>query len=229
MNRQFFCKLGMTTTVITTLLVFSEALTPKSIFAATFNDKNAFDLAASAVGTVALETFDSFTGSVFQPYSLANTCGGILVSPPNFLINNDACALPGKGNIVFHPNNASNDIIGVGLFNSSSDDSLQLSLFDISNNLIEQTTVLGGSPKFIGIITNNPASRIEISSFGGNGLFAIDNLKIVTKITKPISVPEPSNIFGLELFGLVLAATKIKGILSKKAKSPTDNPQEPDS
>jgi hypothetical protein len=245
MNRQFFCKLGMTTTAVTTLLVFSGALTPKSIFAATFNDKNAFDLAASAVGTVAMETFDSFTGPVFQlpslgikfdplnngiqPHSLANTCGGILVSPPNFLINNDACALPGRGNIVFHPNNASNDIIGVGLFNGSSDDSLQLSLFDISNNLIEKTTVLGGSPKFIGIITNNPASRIEISFFGGNGLFAIDNLKIVTKITKPISVPEPSNILGLGLLGLSLAATKVKGVLSKKAKSPTDNPQESDS
>ncbi len=89
--------------------------------------------------------------------------------------------------------------------------------------------MLGGSPKFIGIITNNPASRIEISFFGGNGLFAIDNLKIVTKITKPISVPEPSNILGLGLLGLSLAATKVKGILSKKAKSPTDNPQESDS
>jgi len=45
----------------------------------------------------------------------------------------------------------------------------------------------------------------------------------------PKSVPEPSNVFGLGLLGLGLAATKMKGILSKKAKSPTDNPQEPDS
>jgi probable HAF family extracellular repeat protein len=45
----------------------------------------------------------------------------------------------------------------------------------------------------------------------------------------PKSVPEPSNILGLGLIGLGLAATKVKGVLSKKAKSPTDNPQEPDS
>jgi hypothetical protein len=45
----------------------------------------------------------------------------------------------------------------------------------------------------------------------------------------PVSVPEPSNIFGLGLLGLGLAATKIKGILSKKAKSPTDNSQTTDS
>jgi probable HAF family extracellular repeat protein len=45
----------------------------------------------------------------------------------------------------------------------------------------------------------------------------------------PQSVPEPSNIFGLGLLGLGLAATKMKGILSKKTKSPTDNPQETDS
>jgi probable HAF family extracellular repeat protein len=45
----------------------------------------------------------------------------------------------------------------------------------------------------------------------------------------PQSVPEPSNIFGLGLLGLGLAATKMKGALSKKAKSPIDNPQETDS
>jgi len=44
----------------------------------------------------------------------------------------------------------------------------------------------------------------------------------------PKSVPEASNVFGLGLLGLGLAAIKVKGILSKKAKSPTDNPQEPD-
>ncbi|WP_423202523.1 PEP-CTERM sorting domain-containing protein [Microcystis flos-aquae] len=45
----------------------------------------------------------------------------------------------------------------------------------------------------------------------------------------PKSVPEPSNILGLGLLGLGLTATKVKSVLSKKTKSPTDNPQEPDS
>lgn len=244
MNRQFFCKLGMTTTAITTLLVFSEALTPKSIFAATFNDKNAFDLDASAVGTVVLETFDSFTGSVFQlptlgikfdpmnagiqPHSVLINCPGPAVSPPNALTNNNACAFPGRGNIVFRPINTPNDIVGVGFFNGDSGDVLRFSVFDNFNNLIEQvTTSPGGLFKFAGIITSTPISRYEISPISGNGLFSIDNLEVVTKSSK--SVPEPSNILGLGLLGLGLAATKVKGILSKKAKSPTDNPQEPDS
>ncbi|MFM6405504.1 MAG: hypothetical protein ACKPGT_12925, partial [Microcystis sp.] len=67
----------------------------------------------------------------------------------------------------------------------------------------------------------------EISPISGNGLFSIDNLEVVTKSSK--SVPEPSNILVLGLLGLGLDATKVKGILSKKAKSPTDNPQETDS
>ncbi len=45
----------------------------------------------------------------------------------------------------------------------------------------------------------------------------------------PAPVPEPSNILGLSLLGLGLAATKMKGVLSKKAKSPTDNSQTTDS
>jgi len=244
MNRQFFCKLGMTTTVITTLLVFSEALTPKSIFAATFNDKNAFDLAASAVGTVVLETFDSFTGSVFQlptlgikfdpmnagiqPHSILTNCPGPTLSPPNALANNNACAFPGRGNIVFRPINTPNDIVGVGFFNVDGGDVLRFSAFDNFNNLIEQvTTSPGGSFKFAGIITSTPISRYEISPISGNGLFGIDNFEVVTKSSK--TVPEPSNIFGLGLLGLGLTTTKAKGFLSKKAKSPTDNPQEPDS
>jgi hypothetical protein len=59
-----------------------------------------------------------------------------------------------------------------------------------------------------------------------------DNRQVIVRaegVSSPTSVPESSNVFGLGLFGLGLAATKMKGVLSKKAKSPTDNPQEPDS
>jgi probable HAF family extracellular repeat protein len=44
-----------------------------------------------------------------------------------------------------------------------------------------------------------------------------------------VTIPEPSNILGLGLLGLGLAATKVKCVLSKKAKSPTDNSQTTDS
>ena len=78
-------------------------------------------------------------------------------------------------------------------------------------------------------------AAIRLNSFGGtrpDGI-AIDyaelEIQTVSEPQPPKSIPEPSNIFGLGLFGLGLAATKVKSVLSKKTKSPTDNPQEPDS
>ena len=76
--------------------------------------------------------------------------------------------------------------------------------------------------------TNETINSIGIR--GGSGDFLIfDRLAIKSVAQPPKSVPEPSNIFGLGLLGLGLAATKVKGVLSKKAKSPTDSPQETDS
>jgi hypothetical protein len=78
----------------------------------------------------------------------------------------------------------------------------------------------------------------SISSIGFENITAVpstedvlefDHLAIKSVAQPPQSVPEPSNILGLGLLGLGLAATKVKGILSKKAKSPTDKLQEPDS
>ena len=78
----------------------------------------------------------------------------------------------------------------------------------------------------------------SISSIGFENITAVpstedvlefDHLAIKSVAQPPLSVPEPSNILGLGLLGLGLAATKVKGILSKKAKSPTDKLQEPDS
>ena len=76
--------------------------------------------------------------------------------------------------------------------------------------------------------TNEVINSIGIR--GGSGDFlSFDRLAIKSAAQPPKSVPEPSNIFGLGLLGLGLAATKMKGVLSKKAKSPTDNPQATDS
>ena len=72
-------------------------------------------------------------------------------------------------------------------------------------------------------------NSIGIAAGSGADFIVFDRLAIKSAAQPPQTVPEPSNIFGLSLLGLGLAAIKVKGILSKKAKSPTDNPQEPDS
>jgi hypothetical protein len=62
--------------------------------------------------------------------------------------------------------------------------------------------------------------------------YSVKNLEVWVKPKNYISserVPESSNVLGLGLLGLGLAATKIKGILSKKAKSLTNEHQETDS
>jgi hypothetical protein len=78
----------------------------------------------------------------------------------------------------------------------------------------------------------------SISSIGFENITAVpstedvlefDHLAIKSVAQPPKSVPEPSNVFSLGLLGLGLAATKVKSVLSKKTKSPTDKLQEPDS
>ncbi|NCS28733.1 MAG: PEP-CTERM sorting domain-containing protein [Microcystis aeruginosa F13-15] len=76
---------------------------------------------------------------------------------------------------------------------------------------------------------------INFSDLGLQGLidesWGLDNIVISSDANNPspVGVPEPSNILGLGLLGLGLAATKVKSVLSKKTKSPTDKLQEPDS
>jgi len=59
--------------------------------------------------------------------------------------------------------------------------------------------------------------------------FTVGATSIPPQPPTPVSVPEPSNILGLGLVGLGLTAIKMKGVLSKKTKTPTDNPEELDS
>ncbi|AVQ73839.1 hypothetical protein MTo_01450 [Microcystis aeruginosa NIES-1211] len=61
--------------------------------------------------------------------------------------------------------------------------------------------------KFLGVVTSTPASRLEISPVGGNGIFSIDNLQVATKSIQ--SVPEPLTILGIVTLGL-------EALLSKK-------------
>jgi PEP-CTERM motif len=120
---------------------------------------------------------------------------------------------------VFRSTNPSNGIVGVGFFNTGGDDTLQLSAFDASNNLIEQATVSGSdlnpnSFKFLGIVTPITASRIVLSAIAGNGLFSIDNLQVATQSNQP--VPEPSTILGIVTLGL-------GAVLSKKRNQDNSN------
>ncbi|NCR14605.1 MAG: PEP-CTERM sorting domain-containing protein [Microcystis aeruginosa SX13-11] len=104
-------------------------------------------------------------------------------------------------------------------------------LFDaVTGNLLQ--TFLNPTP------ANNDQFGFSVSVSGNNVLIGAFNddtgatnagaayLFQPTQSSK--TVPEPSNILGLGLIGLGLAATKMKGVLSKKAKSPTDDPQETD-
>jgi hypothetical protein len=105
-------------------------------------------------------------------------------------------------------------------------DPISQSIFKVDSNGVASIFATGFN------FTNAGWDADLVFSPDGNTLFVANRneiVKITAKSQPPKSVPEPSNVFGLGLLGLGLAATKMKGVLSKKAKSPTDNPQEPDS
>jgi hypothetical protein len=85
---------------------------------------------------------------------------------------------------------------------------------------LDPTPLSGGSFGFSVAISNDNALIGEV---GGRAAYLFHPAQ------SSKTVPEPSNMLGLSLLGLGLAATKVKGVLSKKAKSPTDNPQATDS
>jgi hypothetical protein len=104
---------------------------------------------------------------------------------------------------------------------------IQLGQNQIGDGRFDGTT---GDDRFFGVINPEGISKISISQTLINVGFTVDHLQYGSIASQPPkTVPEPSNILGLGLLGLGLAATKMKGVLSKKAKSPTDNHQEPDS
>lgn len=104
---------------------------------------------------------------------------------------------------------------------------IQLDQGQIGDGRFDGTT---GDDRFFGVINPEGISKISISQTLISVGISIDHLQYGSIASQPPkSVPEASNVFGLGLLGLGLAAIKVKGILSKKAKSPTDNPQEPDS
>jgi hypothetical protein len=114
-------------------------------------------------------------------------------------------------------------------FNSQGDSlgKIQLGQNQIGDGRFDGTT---SDDRFFGVINPEGISKISISQTLINAAISVDHLQYGSIASQPPkSVPEPSNIFSLGLVGLGLAAIKVKGILSKKAKSPTDNSQTTDS
>ena len=199
--------------------VLTAAASP--VQATTFTDEAAFQAAASAVSTLAAETFDGFAsgaqisslpglGISFDPlpgnsgqpvaWPVAN-CGGFVSSAPNALLNSSVCALPGQGPIAMRPLDAALGIMAVGFFNASNDDTLRLSFFDASDALIEQVDVPNGPPSFVGIVADEPAAWFMVEAIGGNLLFAIDDLQVgVASVPEPVS----GGLFGAAVGGLLL-------------------------
>ncbi|NCR38113.1 MAG: PEP-CTERM sorting domain-containing protein [Microcystis aeruginosa S11-01] len=104
---------------------------------------------------------------------------------------------------------------------------IQLGQNQIGDGRFDGTT---SDDRFFGVINPEGISKISISQTLINAAISVDHLQYGSIISQPPkSVPEPSNIFSLGLVGLGLAATKVKCVLSKKAKSPTDNSQTTDS
>ncbi len=142
--------------------------------------------------------FDFLNNGINYP-SVQPTLGGFSHSGSNILLNHVEAALPGLGDIIFHPLNPGDFILGVGYWNTGGDDTTTLSFFDSGNNLIESSNS-GSGLVFNGIVSIVPASFVRISELGGNGFFTIDNLQVALTI-----VPEPSTLFlPLLILGIVI-------------------------
>ncbi|NCR69053.1 MAG: PEP-CTERM sorting domain-containing protein [Microcystis aeruginosa LL11-07] len=166
------------------------------------------------------ESGSSFGSNLFVSLWRAQTSGVSLVQ------------VDASGNILPFANNLglSTDLIfGSGAAfgdNIYVTDPISQSIFKVDSNGVASIFATGFN------FTNAGWDADLVFSPDGNTLFVANRneiVKITAKSQPPKSVPEPSNILGLGLIGLGLAATKVKCVLSKKAKSPTDNSQTTDS
>jgi len=202
------------------LLIFALPLTLVHFASASsFTDEAAWR--ASVGGIYALETFDSIaagsdvttlpalgiqfgalndgTQPTVQAY--ANT-GGVVKSAPNNLLNDRDFSLPGRGPYTIFPLNAGTFVFGLGLWNVGGDDTLRLTFYDASNNVIESVDSPSSSG-FFGITNSAGASKAVIDFIGGNGYAPVDDLQTATRTTFAAS-PEPGSMV-LFASGLIAA------------------------
>lgn len=205
--------------------LFLIVLTTGAAYGASFTNEALWR--ASVGGVYALETFDGIgvgsdvlslpglgiafgplndgTQPTVQPYS---STGGIVRSGPNNLLNDRDYALPARGPYTIYPNTGT-FLFGLGLWNVGGDDTLRLTFYDASDNVIEQV-VSPSSSGFFGITNSAGASKAVVDFVGGNGYAPVDDLQTAARPTFE-AVPEPGSYLlfagGLGLFALLRRRT----------------------
>lgn len=182
-----------------------------------FTDEAAFQTAA---GGVAVETFEGY--SPFVPVSALSglhlsfsqlnngsfpetydqRSGGVTRSGTITLMNNDRLGLPGLGpmEVIADPGT---QFLAFGYWNTGTDDTTRLTLFDENDVVIESAVSGVQDPAFLGIINATGAVRAVIEAVGGNGWFSIDDLQVDTG-SVPVAVSAPGGASLLLLAALLL-------------------------
>lgn len=124
-----------------------------------------------------------------QPVAFAvGTCGGATSSGSFAMLNNALCVVnwagPSGPPIRFYPLDPDVAIVAAGVFNASVDDTLIMKFYAADGSVLIAATIPAGSPAFVGVIAQVPATAVSIGpapNNGGNGLIAFDNLEIATR------------------------------------------------
>lgn len=212
----------------TTVLAAALATLPIAAHAASYTSEAAWR--AAVLGAYSLETFDSLpafsdvgtlaglgirfaplddgTQPTVQPYSHT---GGVVHSGPHNLLNDRDYALPARGPFVMLPMDASTFVYGIGLWNVGGDDTLKLSFYDASDNLLE-SVVSPSSSGFFGIVNKAGAAKAVIDFVGGNGYAPVDDLQTAVRGTFVPTIPEP------ETYAMFLAGLGVIGALARRRR-----------
>lgn len=137
---------------------------------------------------------DDGTLPTVQPYSAT---GGVVRSGGNNLLNDRDYSLPARGPLNIVPLNTGDYFFGLGMWNVGGDDTLTLTFFDVSDNIIE-TVTSSVSYGFFGLVNSTSgAVRAQVAFAGGNMYSPTDDFHTAVRGTfvpgGPTGVvPEPA-------------------------------------